>query len=647
MNEAKRYLGWLMPGFILVAAAAGMLWQASHQRAITNSPERLIRPSGLTYAIFRDLTTLNRLANYGRHNSIWNSYVLSRCHMSLYGEAPPTFQHFLPALAKTYPLPSFKRERSFFTATIGILDFIRWNDGTPLTAEDVAFTYNKLLEFGADKLGGLWPTFLQPEILAQVEAIDAYTVKFFLKKQPGLLAWEFGILGAPIIQKKFWEPIMSKALASSDPVTALFNYYTFNEPCVSAFNLVRWEPGRLVEEKAFYNWSWRGLRTTLFKAGGFRRELDTNQDGIKEVIFETDFGQPRGLRGDIALQWELGPFVDSLTFKIFPNQAAAMLALINGEVDYILSPTGLEPGVRKQLEERPGVKIVRNSGNNIFYLGFNLRREPFYVEAFRKAVAILIDKEFVAGQVLEGTVIPAYSIVPPASPWLNSDVPTPGKGLSRVERIQEAVKLLKSAGFAWEEEPVVDLVRGQLLQPGRSLHLPDGRLIATLELLHPGEEYDPKRAIFAMWIERWLNEVGIPVKAIATSFTTLGQQVFAEQNADMWISGWSFEGTYPIYLDELFHSSRSRPGNLNASGYSHPEYDQLLKEFRSARDLQKAREIAFQLQQLLAMSLPIIPLFNAPLFEAFDARVQFPFTEVFGGIQRVTGVPGATRVSKD
>jgi ABC-type transport system substrate-binding protein len=251
-------------------------------------------------------------------------------------------------------------------------------------------------------------------------------------------------------------------------------------------------------------------------------------------------------------------------------------------------------------------------------------------------VATLIDREFVTERVLQGVAFPLYSVVPPGNTfWYNPDVPRYGEGLSRADRIREAVRLLEEGGFSWAQKPVLD-AGGTLVEPGRGLRLPGGAPVQPLELIGPGEAYDPLRATFASWIERWLNEVGIPVRNNLSSFNVVVERVTDRQDFDMFILGWSLT-VYPEYLNNFFHSRYSGPRGLNAQGYQNPEYDRLVEEFLSeADDMERSRQMAFNLQEYLARDLPYVVLFDTPLVEAYRSdRVRYPTTEGLGGIQGI------------
>ena len=107
-------------------------------------------------------------------------------------------------------------------------------------------------------------------------------------------------------------------------------------------------------------------------------------------------------------------------------------------------------------------------------------------------MALLIDKEFLTDTVLQGVAIPVYAMVPTGNAaWHNSDVPTYGQGLTRAERVAQAVALLKEAGFTWEVEPKVSEDGRFVEQQGEGLKLPNGEPMPAINVLAPSPGYEP------------------------------------------------------------------------------------------------------------------------------------------------------------
>lgn len=573
--------------------------------------------------IFEDITARNVWARYGPDSTVWNTYVGADVYPTLFGYATKTFD-WIPQLALEAPTPlQLDDEEQLWRSTVRMKADHVWSDGTPVTAHDVAFTFRAIAALGANRLGGNFPALAPPDLVARVEARDDQTVEFFLTRPDG--RYRFGILTAPILQRGFWEPHLEAALKTDNPPQAMFDVDIVDEPVAGSFLQGTWERGSFVNRPENRRHPLRGAREYIYPNGAVRLI-----DG--EHVWTT----PREPEGEPEVEVVTGPHVDAVHYRVYGNQASGVLALQAGQVDFLFNSLGLERGFQSQLQDVEGVTLVENPTNGIRYLAFNLRREPMRRLAFRQAVAVLIDREFITERVLQGVAYPLYSVVPPANTfWHNPNVPAYRKGMPRADRIREAVRLLEEEGFSWAQKPVLD-GDGNLVRPGRGLRLPGGAPLRELELLGPGEAYDPLRATFASWTERWLNEVGIPVRNNLTSFNVVSDRVTDTQDFDMFILGWTLT-IYPSYLNNFFHSRYTALRGLNRQGYESPEYDRRIEEFLAeANDLDRARMLAFGLQEMLARDLPYVVLFDTPIVEAYRSdRVRYPTTEGLGGIQGV------------
>ena len=593
--------------------------------------------------IFEDLTTTNFWSAYGPDATVWNFYVLSNFVPSLFGYSDQRFD-WIPSLAADFPTP-LEKEGDLWVSTVKMREGATWSDGEPITAEDVAFTANTALEL---KLTDNWEAAYDPEYLDHVEAVDKYTVKFYFKKKPGLSRWQFGAAMGPILPKHYWESVVQdakKALEGVDPKDeeaynkaledarkTLYSYVPEGQPSGGGFVFSKWEKGAFAEMTRNDNWAFKGQHIVEYKNGAYYEEVP----GWYEFCAYGDCS------GDTVLDYTIGPYVPSVLFNLYGTQDAAVLALQKGEVDFLLNPLGLQVGLAQQLEGAGGFKVIRNPSNGFRYLGFNFERHPQDIKEFREAVAYLIDKEFITQRLLQNAALPVYTLVPEGNSfWFNPDVPKIGQGMSREERVNKAVELLKSAGFTWDKEPKWD-PKKKAVDPGEGLKMPNGEPMPQFEILAPSAGYDPMRATAAIWIEKWLNEVGIPAKANLTGFNVIVQKVFVEGDFDMWILGWGLS-IYPDYLCDFFTTD----AGFNVGHYSNPDFDAMCEDFLSETDINAARDKAFKLQEVLAKELPYVTLFTAPVVEAYPMdTVQFPYTETLDGIQNLNGMPSAVKLLK-
>ena len=100
----------------------------------------------------------------------------------------------------------------------------------------------------------------------------------------------------------------------------------------------------------------------------------------------------------------------------------------------------------------------------------------------------------------------------------------------------------------------------------------------------------------------------------------------------MWILGWGLT-VFPDYLNDFFNSERAVLGDLNAGGYSNPEFDVLGNELVAETDIDEAHKQASRLQELLADELPYVVLLTTQILEPVRDNVHFPFDEVMDGVQ--------------
>ena len=593
-----------------------------------DSQEEHIYQLGIT----SDLTTTNYWAYLGPDGTVWNQYALSGTKPTLYSYSDQRYD-WVPSLAADFPSPLQEEtagDGTLWSTEVELKQGVKWSDGNDVTADDFVFTAQTANDL---QLTGNWPSIVDPEFFDHAEALDPYTLKIYFSKKPGLARWQFGLAFMPIFPKAYWEPVVAEAkqaIGVTEQQKVLYAHVPDGEPSAGGFVFDRWEQGAFVEKDRNGDFYYTGSVVTQYASGAYAEA----KPGAYEF---SAYGAPGGEK---SLEYTVGPYAASTIYSVYGSQDAAVLALRKGDIDYMLNPLGLSQGLQEQLRGEEGLTTIENADSGVRYLGFNTRKAPMDNKAFRQAVATLIDKEFLTRTVLQGVAIPVYTMIPEGNQaWHNGDVPMIGRGMTRGERVDRAVALLKEAGFTWDIEPRMSEDGNFMEQRGEGLMMPNGEPVPSISLLAPSAGYDPLRSTFAIWIERWLNEVGIPLRADLTGFNLIVEKVFVQQDFDMWILGWGLS-IFPDYLESFFHSRHSELEGHNAGGYSNPEYDRLADELLAATDLEEARRQAFQMQEFLADDLPYVVLFTTPIVETYRSdRIEFPYTETLGGLQEISGMP--------
>jgi ABC-type transport system substrate-binding protein len=595
-----------------------------------NAPKESGKGDVVRMAILSDMTTMNFWSAYGPINSsMWNYVVINPYYPTAYNTATAHRWDYVPALASDMP-SELEQEGDFWVSTVPLRDDAMWSDGNKITAHDWAWTADVALGLN---LQGNWLNY-DPDYLDHIEAVDDFTAKLYYHTKPGMAVHEYGTLGAPWMSKAFWadkvDPLVARMEKEgadldkeSDEYLTLQNEIVqeletldpTGEPSGGSWVFGQWEQGAFVENVRNTNYLDYMREVTEYVGGGYKEV----QNGVEWSSGDTS--------AEIQTQYTEGPWFDTALYTLY-NTDAAILALDAGEVDFVITPNGLSQGQVAQLQPNPNISISQNAANGFRYLSFNFNVPALREKALRQASACMIDKQFLAQSVLQGSVIPVNTIVPEANAfWYNADVPLFCEGMSTQERMGEAVRILKEAGYTWDTEPYWREDRGGSVEWGVGLKGPDGQYLPTLRLLAPTAGYDPMRATAGVYIEQWMNQLGIPVEAELTNFNRI-LEVRASGDWDMYILGWGLS-SFPDYMCRFL-----QPGaGWNFGAYDSLEFDAVCNQLLAETDRDAARELAFAGQEILAEDLPYIYLFTTPMFDAWNnSSVSYPFTDVLDGI---------------
>ena len=160
----------------------------------------------------------------------------------------------------------------------------------------------------------------------------------------------------PIMAEHYWAPVVEEIKGSGDTeqqIEALFAHVPDNEPTVGGFTFSKWEPGAFFENDAAHNYAWKGMVVTEYENGAY---AESNERLDYQAAF---YGDAEGAK---TLEYEVeAPHVDTALFSIYGNQDAAILALTNGDIDYLFQPARRGEGLSgsHQVGKRPHNRVQR------------------------------------------------------------------------------------------------------------------------------------------------------------------------------------------------------------------------------------------------------------------------------------------------
>ncbi len=264
------------------------------------------------------------------------------------------------------------------------------------------------------------------------------------------------------------------------------------------------------------------------------------------------------------------PKVDEVRFLLAGGGLSSYEA---GDID--VSGVPLDDTERIQDPSEPlNAEYQTSDSMSIFYIGFNVAREPFDDPKVRQAFAMSIDRKKINEVVLFNRSRVANGIMPPGLPGYNAD----------------------SEALPYDPEGAKQLL-AESKYGG-----PDGLPEITIADSGGGATVGPIiEAVVAMWEENLGVTVSIEQAQSATFFADIDAGRYQAFNV-----GWVMDYPDPEdILDIKFHS-KSR---LNDVRYSNPEVDRLLEEARTEQDAEKRYGLYQQAEQLIIQDAPWIPLF--------------------------------------
>jgi ABC-type transport system substrate-binding protein len=505
----------------------------------------------------------------------WSRKVLEQLYQPLYIREPKRLK-LVPWLAKDNPV----YDPVMISYTIKLRP-AKWSDGSELTSEDVAFTGRFIKEFRVPLYYSNW------RFIKKIETPDKHTVRFYLKEPKAIFLTR--TLTTPVVQKKEWLQVAANARKTENPLGNVMEYPVERPVSSGPFVLNDWK-----------------ARVSLF--------LERNTHF---------FGKGQTIGGKV-----LGPHIDGILFKIFRNSEAAVFALKNNRIDmfwWSIAPEHLEGLLKDE-----NIEFYLNERSALRYIGFNVRKRPFSDINFRRAVATLIDRDYIITELLNYNAVKMYSIVPPGNTfWYNSNVPKYGEGLSRESRRRRAYEILKRAGYTWEVPPVD--INGNLGE-GKGIILPDGSLMKEFTILTPTPDYGPQRAAIGKTIVRWVKIMGIPARVKPMEFGSLIQQIKNRHQFDLFVLGYGNLSLDPDYLRTFFHSRNDKPSGWNMSGYKNPYYDGISDESAGAMNIERRKKLIWKMQNIIMQDVPYFPLYNPKMIEGVRKDRFRGWVEMLGGI---------------
>ncbi len=424
----------------------------------------------------------------------------------------------------------------------------RWSNGDRVTAQDFVFAFRRLM---APTTGAPYANIL-------------YTLRNGAKVNKGMLPVE--ALGVRALDDETLEiELEHKAPYFVSQLTHI-TAKPLHRASVEAYGTSFTRPGRLVGNGAF-----------------------VLQDYIPNERMILARNPHFHAAGTVALEREI--------FYPLEDRSAALRRFMAGEVhSYDDVPQEQIAFVRKRLPEALMIAPVLGT----YYYAFDTRRPPFDDKRVRQALAMVIDREFLAERIWGGTMQPLYSFVPPGMDTYGVPTTVSWKDMRPFEREDEARRLLREAGYG------------------------DG--LDTLEVEIRFNTSENHRATAVAIADMW-KALGVATSLRATDATTHYALMREKAPFEVARAGWFAD--FPDAENFLFLGESDNKG-LNTPNFSNAAFDALLQASRRESSPERRREILHEAEALILEEQPYLVLMSYRSAHLLSRKLRGFEPNVFG-----------------
>jgi oligopeptide transport system substrate-binding protein len=264
--------------------------------------------------------------------------------------------------------------------------------------------------------------------------------------------------------------------------------------------------------------------------------------------------------------------LDAVNFIPTEDRAAGIKRYKAGEVDSMNDfPTEQLNDLRKEL----GSQIHEAPQLGTYYYIFKFKKSPWDNAKLRNAIAMVIDRDYIAEKAWAGSMMPAYSMVPPGIQGYTSREADFAK-MDQLDREDAAKKIFAELGIS-PEKPM------------------------KLEIRYNTAESHKNTAVA---VQDMLKPYGFDVSLITADGKTHYSYLEEKGDFDVARAGWIADYKDPQSFLDLGHTGT---GN-NYGDWSNPEFDKLTDAAAAEPDPAKRMQLLSDAEAVLVKEQSIMPL---------------------------------------
>lgn len=498
-------------------------------------------------------------------------------HCGLLDMNPKTFE-LRPFLAKAQPeIKELDSDR--MSIIYEIREEAVWDNGSPITAEDYAFTIKAIKNPKTNAVTNR--TFV--EFIEEINIDPNNLKKFTIICNKRYLLAKVATGTMPLLPSYFYD---------AQGLMADFTIAELNDP--ANMDRLSKDP-RIVDFANDFNENYNHVPEKIVGAGPYQVTEIVNGQHVKLV-------RKKDWWGDKVEVEYIAAYPSKIHFKIIGDDNNALLSLKEQELDvmtYIPADKFLE--LKKNERAIKNFNFYTPDAFGYRYIGMNMSKPTLSDVRVRKALAHLVDKKYLVEEVSSGLATAVNGPVSHLKKSYNKNIPTVDFS------IEKANALLDEAGWIDSDG---DNIRDKVVG-GKRLSL-------SLKFLYPqGKQlYKDIGQVFKDEAAR----AGIEIIMISREGAIMIEDL-KKREFDLNCLGWS-QSPIPDDFKQIWHTASNTYEGNNLVGFGNEESDKLIDEIRVTLDEEKRNKLYGRFQEVVAEQQPYVFLFSPKSCTAISKRFK-------------------------
>ena len=492
----------------------------------------------------------------------------------------------VPVLAKSRPEIKVLPNKDGMELTYEIKEDAVWDNGDPITAEDVVFSYKALFCPGVNSESNKSSLEFVSDIRTYTDNPKKFTI---ISNKVYAMAEDATGVDVFIIPTYFYD---SKNLLKDFNVSDFFN----NSKKINTNSKV------IEFAKQFNSTQYSHVSDNVVGSGAYK--LESWKLGQKVVLTKKDNWW--GKRHEVEnLYFEAYPI--KLTYLVINDFSTAIQALKEQKLDVIyVTPVKEFIDIEKSAKYKENFEKSEPPMPVYTYIGLNTRDKILKDIKVRQALSILIDVDYITYET--GKRIVADIDLNNIEDY-NSDIEL------YPHDIEKAKSFLAEAG--WKDTDGDNILDKKI----------NGEK-TPFKLIYNYNSGNQHRENVGLLLQKWFKEVGIRIEILPLDWSVYLDEL-KKQKVQIWYGSWIHDPR-DNDLSYIWHTE-SRNGGSNYTAFGNAESDKLIEQINMELDPAKRSELYKQWQVLLHNEAPYIFLYTQPYrniihnrFENLHEGINYP-----------------------